>query len=92
MLYGVIAVIVAVATTRWWARVVMWTLAVTLTVAVALSRVYRGEHYPMDVIAGFLVAAVFIIRVAGVNRTERSNASEGSTLVTQVTSTDDAAQ
>ncbi|HEY5111370.1 MAG TPA: phosphatase PAP2 family protein [Acidimicrobiales bacterium] len=98
MLYGGIAVIVAVATTRWWARVLMWTLAVALTVAVALSRVYRGEHYPTDVIAGFLlgagslVAAVFIIRVAGVNRTERLNASERSTLATEVTPTDDAAR
>jgi membrane-associated phospholipid phosphatase len=79
VLYGGIAVIVMVATTRWWPRIVMWTLAVVLTVAIGLSRVYRGEHYPTDVVAGLLlgigslVAGVFIIRVAGVNRSAKSD-------------------
>lgn len=43
VLCGGIPVIVMVATTRWWACVVMWTLAVVMTMAVDLSRVYRGE-------------------------------------------------
>jgi undecaprenyl-diphosphatase len=82
VLWGGIAVIVMVATTRWWPRIVMWTLAVALTVAVGLSRVYRGEHYPTDVVAGLvlgigsLVAGVFIIRVTGVNRSTKSHSAQ----------------
>jgi undecaprenyl-diphosphatase len=79
VLWGGIAVIVVATTNRWWPRALMWTLAFVLTVAVALSRVYRGEHYPTDVMAGAvlgigsLVAGVFIIRVAGVNRSAKSH-------------------
>jgi undecaprenyl-diphosphatase len=82
VLWGGIAVIVMVATTRRWPRIAMWTLAVVLAVAVGLSRVYRGEHYPTDVMAGALlgigslIAGVFIIRVASVNRSEQSRATQ----------------
>lgn len=78
VLYGGIAMIVMVATTRQWPKIVMWVVSVVLTVCVGLSRVYRGEHYPTDVLAGLilgigaLVAGVFIIRVAGTSRSPRS--------------------
>lgn len=97
-LYGGLALIVAVATSRWWARFLMWTFAVALTAAVALSRVYRGEHYPSDVIAGFLLgvgslmAAVFIIRVVGVSRAVHSKPVQQSTFVTADSRLDDAGQ
>lgn len=62
-------------------------MVVILTVAVALSRVYRGEHYPSDVLAGALLgigallAAVFIIRSAGVDRVSLAKSSGSSELV-----------
>jgi undecaprenyl-diphosphatase len=34
------------------ARIAIWTAAVLLPLDVAFSRMYRGEHHPMDVTAG----------------------------------------
>jgi undecaprenyl-diphosphatase len=68
VLYGGIAVIVMAATKRRPLRVLAWTVAFGLTLAVALSRIYRGEHHPIDTMGGValgigaLVAAVFAIR------------------------------
>ena len=79
VLYGGGALIVWMTTTRRLPRLVAGTLAGALTLAVALSRVYRGEHYPTDVLAGLvlgissLAAAVFIIRVSGSRRTASSS-------------------
>lgn len=36
-------------------RAGLWTLAVTVATFVALSRMYRGMHHPIDVVAGVLV-------------------------------------
>jgi membrane-associated phospholipid phosphatase len=80
VLYGGIAVLTMTSTTRRGPRIAAWTVAVVLTVAVGVSRVYRGEHYVTDVVAGFLmgvgalVAAVFIIRVAGAAHAAKSHA------------------
>jgi undecaprenyl-diphosphatase len=41
-------------------RIVIWTLAVAMVTMIGLSRIYLGVHYPSDVIAGYLAAAVWV--------------------------------
>jgi undecaprenyl-diphosphatase len=52
-------------------RVVAWTIAIAIPVFVAMSRMYRGMHHPLDVAGGMLVGVaalivlVFACRAAG---------------------------
>ena len=51
-------------------RVAIWTIGATIPLMVAASRIYRGEHHPIDVIAGAfmgagaLCVAIFAARTA----------------------------
>lgn len=53
------------------ARAAIWTVAVCIPVYVALARMYRGMHHPLDVLGGIPVgiaavgALVFVCRAAG---------------------------
>lgn len=66
VLYGGLAVIVCSLGTSSTAHRAVWTVAVVLAVGVGFSRVYRGLHHPIDVLAGALlgvgclVIAVFV--------------------------------
>jgi undecaprenyl-diphosphatase len=70
VLYGGLAVLVCAVTSHRGVRIAAWFVAVALAVAVGLSRIYEGEHYPTDVLSGWimgaaaLAVAVFIIRIA----------------------------
>lgn len=52
------------------ARVAIWTVAAAFPIVVASSRIYRGEHHPIDVVAGVLMGigalcvALFAARTA----------------------------
>jgi len=54
---------------RW--RVLIWAIAIAIPPIVALSRIYRGMHHPIDALAGVpigiaaIVVVVFACRVAG---------------------------
>ena len=80
-LYGGIAVIVCAVTTQRGLRILAWTITVLLTVAVGFSRVYRGDHYVTDVVAGALLgiaalwSAVFIIRVVQADQKTKGSGS-----------------
>ena len=55
VLYGGIALIVAIVTRRPVPRILSWTVAAGLTACVGLSRIYRGDHHPSDAIAGLVL-------------------------------------
>jgi len=57
VLYVGLALIVTSLVRNWFVRALVWSLAVALPVAVALSRLYRGMHHPTDVIASAIGAA-----------------------------------
>ena len=62
-------------------RVAVWAIAVAIPVFVALSRVYRGMHHPLDVLGGAaigvatLAALVVCCRAAGVAALARDRRS-----------------
>ncbi|HLY84336.1 MAG TPA: phosphatase PAP2 family protein, partial [Acidimicrobiales bacterium] len=84
VVYGGIAIIVMAATNRLILRALAWAVAVGLTFAVAMSRIYRGEHHPTDTIAGVLLgvgavaAAVFVIRTWSASGRRPSRLDSGS--------------
>jgi membrane-associated phospholipid phosphatase len=54
-LYGGIAVVLAMHARRRAHAAAWWVMLTFIPVAVAISRVYRGMHYPSDVVASFIV-------------------------------------
>jgi membrane-associated phospholipid phosphatase len=59
-LYASLAVIAFALAARPWLRALLLALALLVPVAVALSRLYRGMHYPTDVIAGASLSLVWL--------------------------------
>ncbi|MDQ1739925.1 MAG: hypothetical protein QOE53_1577 [Pseudonocardiales bacterium] len=59
-LYGGLAVLAWRAGAMVWLRTLATAAAVLVPVVVALSRMYRGMHYPTDVIAGALLACCWL--------------------------------
>jgi undecaprenyl-diphosphatase len=58
-LYIAIAILVMGHTKGWW-RWLFVALAVVMPVAIALSRMYRGEHHPTDVLGSLIFAALWL--------------------------------
>jgi membrane-associated phospholipid phosphatase len=63
-------------------RIALWALAVALPLAVAISRMYRGMHHPIDATAGVLIGlgalaiAIAADRVAGDVARRRASAAD----------------
>ena len=70
------------------ARVLAWTVAASVVIFVALARMYRGMHHPLDVAGGIVVGIVAVIvlvfacRVAGAaaEARDRSRARGGRSM------------
>jgi len=58
--YGVLAGLLTDRINSRAVRIVLWTFAAILVIAIGLSRIYLGVHYPSDVIAGYLAGAVWV--------------------------------
>lgn len=66
--YGVLAGLLAGRIRPLWLRIVIWTMAAALVLAIGLSRIYLGVHYPSDVIAGYLTAALWVATMVFLDR------------------------
>ena len=58
--YGVLAGLLTSRIKSLFWRIAVWIAAAVLVVAIGLSRVYLGVHYPSDVLAGYLAATVWV--------------------------------
>ncbi len=61
-LYGGLAALTLAATRAWWRWLVL-ALAVVVVAAVALARLYRGAHFPTDVLGSVLLAVPWLLVV-----------------------------
>ncbi len=83
--YGGLALLLTSRYKNPWLRSIFWALAVALPIAVGISRMYRGMHHPLDVLAGVLMGvaavliALFAAQVTGVvsARRDRRRLSQG---------------
>ena len=80
-IYGGIAVVLAMHSQRIAHSVAWWILLLIIPFMVAISRVYRGMHYPSDVVASFAVGlcCLWILRRAMFTPSEQRGPRESST-------------
>ena len=70
-IYGVLAGLLAARIQSPALRVLIWCCAAVLVGAIGLSRIYLGVHYPSDVVAGYLAAAVWVSTLVTADRVRK---------------------
>lgn len=58
--YGMIVFLMMRTIPSWRGRLTVMTLAVALSVAIGISRIYLGVHYPSDVVAGYAAGSMWV--------------------------------
>jgi undecaprenyl-diphosphatase len=66
--YGVLAGLLAGRVRSIPARFMIWLVAAGLVLAIGLSRIYLGVHYPSDVIAGYLAGTIWAASMVALDR------------------------
>lgn len=73
--YGVLAGLLTARIRSLALRIAIWTVAAALVVAIGVSRIYLGVHYPTDVVAGYLSAAMWVAALVTADRARRRHRS-----------------
>lgn len=58
--YGMVAFLIMRSINSWRGRLTVITLALIMSVAVGISRIYLGVHYPTDVAAGYAAGSMWL--------------------------------
>lgn len=58
--YGMVAFLIMRNLSSWRGRLTIMTMTVLLSVAIGISRIYLGVHYPTDVIAGYASGSMWL--------------------------------
>ncbi len=67
-IYGVLAGLFIARVKSWPLKIAIWCAAAALIGMIGLSRIYLGVHYPSDVLAGYLAAAVWVTAMVSLDR------------------------
>ncbi|MET0752774.1 MAG: phosphatase PAP2 family protein [Pyrinomonadaceae bacterium] len=62
--FGILAWLITARLKNRTAKILIWTLAVTLIFSIGFSRIYLGVHFPSDVVGGYSAALVWTVTVA----------------------------
>ena len=78
--FGILAWILAANAPTSRGKLMLYVTAALLVLAIGLSRIYLGVHYPTDVAAGYLIAAVWTLTVIFADRSLLRNRNEVKTV------------